>query len=241
MSSNHLTVAGIHVDVVYKNIKNLHIGVYPPEGRVRVAAPLRLDDDAIRLALVQRLAWIKRQRQQLKNANRQSLREMISGESHYVWGSRYRLKVVERPGPAHVETDGDRLILYVSTGQDTDQRRQLLEKWYRLQLRTALPELIADWESKIAVKVARWTIRRMKTKWGSCNPATGHILLNVELAKKHPESLEYVMAHEMVHFLERGHGDRFVALMDHFLPDWRQRRDALNAAPLAYEVWRSSQ
>lgn len=163
---------------------------------------------------------------------------MVSGESHYVWGKRYRLKIVERPGTAHVETDGDRLILYVSTGQDTEQRRQLLEKWYRQQLRAALPELIAEWERKIEVKVARWTIRRMKTKWGSCNPATGHILLNVELAKKHLDSLEYIMAHEMVHFLERGHGDRFTALMDRFLPDWRQRRDVLNASPLAYEAWR---
>lgn len=238
MTSSHLTVAGIHVDIVYKNIKNLHIGVYPPEGRVRVAAPLRLDDDAVRLAVVQRLVWIRRQRQQLKNADRQSLREMVSGESHYVWGNRYRLKVVERRGTAHVETDGDRLILYVSADRDTDQRRQLLEKWYRQQLRAALPALIAEWESKIGVKVARWTIRRMKTKWGSCNPATGHILLNVELAKKHPESLEYVMAHEMVHFLERGHGDRFIALMDRLLPNWRQRRDVLNASPLAYEAWR---
>lgn len=238
MNSSHLTIAGIHVDIVYKSIKNLHIGVYPPEGRVRVAAPLRLNDDAVRLAVVQRLAWIKRQRQQLKNADRQSLREMVSGESHYVWGSRYRLKVVEQPGPAHVEIDGKRLILYVSADRDADQRRQLLDKWYRQQLRAVLPELIAYWESKIGVKVARWTIRRMKTKWGSCNPTTGHILLNVELAKKHPESLEYVMAHEMVHLLERGHGDRFIALMDRFLPDWRPRRDALNAAPLAYDVWR---
>lgn len=237
MTSSHLTVAGIRVDIAYKNIKNLHIGVYPPEGRVRVAAPLRLDDDAVRLALVQRLAWIKRQRQKLKDADRQSLREMVSGESHYVWGNRYRLKVVERPGTAHVEAEGDRLILYVSTGKDTDQRRQLLEKWYRQQLRAALPAIVAEWESKIGVNVTRWTIRRMKTKWGSCNPATGHILLNVELAKKHPDSLEYIAVHEMAHLLERTHGKRFKTLMDKFIPDWRARREELNNSPLTDELW----
>lgn len=237
MTSRHLTVAGIQVDVVYKDIKNLHIGVYPPQGRVRVAAPLRLDDDAVRLALVQRLSWIKRQRQQHKNADRQSQREMVSGESHYVWGNRYRLKIVDRPGKAHVEMESDRLILYVPTGIAIDQRRQLLEKWYRQQLRAVLPCLVVEWESKIGVKVARWTIRRMKTKWGSCNPTTGHVLLNVELAKKHPDSLEYIVVHEMVHILERGHGKRFKALMDSFIPDWRARREQLNNSPLAAELW----
>lgn len=237
MTSRHLTVAGIQVDVVYKDIKNLHIGVYPPQGRVRVAAPLRLDDDAVRLALVQRLSWIKRQRQQLKNADRQSQREMVSGESHYVWGNRYRLKIVDRPGKAHVEMESDRLILYVPTGIAIDQRRQLLEKWYRQQLRAVLPDLVVEWESKIGVKIARWTIRRMKTKWGSCNPTTGHVLLNVELAKKHPDSLEYIAVHEMVHILERGHGKRFKALMDSFIPDWRARREQLNNSPLAEELW----
>lgn len=237
MTSSHLTVAGIHVDIIYKNIKNLHIGVYPPEGRVRVAAPLRLDDDAVRLALVQRLSWIKRQRQQFKSADRQSQREMVSGESHYVWGNRYRLKIVERPGTADVEIEGDRLTLYVPTGKDINQRRQLLEKWYRQQLRSALPEMVAEWESKIGVKVTRWTIRRMKTKWGSCNPATGHLLLNIELAKKHPDSLEYIAVHEMVHILERGHGKRFKTLMDGFIPDWRTRREQLNSSPLAEELW----
>ena len=163
---------------------------------------------------------------------------MISGESHYVWGSHYRLKIVERPGTAHVETDGDRLILYIPKGKDTDQRRRLLEKWYRQQLRSVLPELVAEWESKIGVKVTRWTIRRMKTKWGSCNPATGHVLLNIELAKKHPDHLEYIAVHEMVHILERGHGKRFKTLMDNFIPDWRARREQLNNSSLGEELWK---
>jgi predicted metal-dependent hydrolase len=236
-ASAYLTVSGINVDVVYKDIKNLHIGVYPPVGRVRVAAPQRLDDDQVRLALVQRLPWINRQRKRLQAAERQSLREMITGESHYVWGRRYRLKVLQRPGRSHVELDGGRLVLYVPEDSSTEQRRELLNGWYREQLRAAVPDIIAKWEPKMGVNVPRWTIRRMKTKWGSCNRETGHIWCNVELAKKHPEAVEYVVVHEMAHLLERGHGKRFIKLMDGFMPDWRARRDQLNGAPLAHEKW----
>jgi predicted metal-dependent hydrolase len=233
----YLTVRGINIDVVYKDIKNLHIGVYPPVGRVRVAAPERLDVEQIRLAVIQRLPWIKRQRQQLQDAARLSHREMVTGESHYVWGVRHRLKVIQRPGPAHVEVDGDRLLLYVSEGTDGDARSKLLQDWQRKQLRLAVPPLIARWEPVIGRNVPRWSIRRMKTKWGSCNRETGHIWFNLELAKKHPLCLEYIVVHEMAHLLERNHGDRYTKLMDKYLPDWRSRRDQLNSAPLAEETW----
>ena len=233
----YLTVRGIDVDVVYKNIKNLHIGVYPPMGRVRVAAPSRLDDDHVRLAIVRRLPWIKRQRDQLQAVQRQSEREMITGESHYVWGSRYRLKVVERPGRAHLELDGERLVLYSPSELVAEDHRLLLDRWYRAQLRTKIPDLVAEWEPLLGITVPRWSIRRMKTKWGSCNRETGHIWFNVELAKKHPHCLEYVVVHEMTHHLERNHGQRFITLMDKFMPDWRSRRDQLNTAPLADETW----
>ena len=237
IGSAYLTVRGIDVDVEYKDIKNLHIGVYPPLGRVRVAAPHRLDDDRVRLAVIQRLPWIKQRREQLRAADRQSERQMVTGESHYVWGIRHRLKLVERPGRAHVETDGARLLLYVPAGTTTEARGRILEQWHRHQLRERVPHLIARWESAIERKVARWSIRRMKTKWGSCNRETGHIWLNVELAKKHPDCLEYIVVHEMAHLWERGHGERFTRLMDQYLPDWRARRDQLNAAPLAHEEW----
>ena len=237
--SAYLTVRGIDVDVVYKDIKNLHIAVYPPMGRVRVAAPKRLDDDHVRLAVVQRLSWIKRQKDQLRNVQRQSEREMTTGESHYVWGARHRLKVVERPGRAHLELDGERLLLYLPRDTAADHRRQLLDRWYRAQLRTAIPGLVATWEPAIGVSVPRWSIRRMKTKWGSCNRETGHIWFNVELAKKHPLCLEYIVVHEMTHLLERTHGQRFTKLMDKFLPEWRSRRDELNGAPLADERWQT--
>jgi predicted metal-dependent hydrolase len=236
-ASAYMTIRGIDIDVIYKDIKNLHIGVYPPLGRVRVAAPERLDDERVRLAVIQRLPWIKKQREQMKSAARQSEREMVTGESHYVWGLRHRLKVIERPGRAHLEVDGERLLLYVPEGTTSEQRREVLDRWYRAQLRVAIPDLISSWEPILKVSVPRWSIRRMKTKWGSCNRETGHIWFNVELAKKHPDCLEYIVVHEMTHHLERNHGERFTKLMDGFLPSWRSRRDQLNEAPLAEESW----
>jgi len=235
--SAYLTVRGIDIDVIYKNIKHLHIGVYPPAGRVRVAAPTRLDDDAIRLAIVQRLPWIQRQRKELANATRQTTRDMVTGESHYVWGMRKRLKVVERPGRAHIEIDGDRLVLYVAPGAAPEQRRAVLDRWYREQLRGSLPDLISHWEAELAVTVPKWTIRKMKTKWGSCNRENHNVWFNVELAKKHPDCLEYIVVHELTHYFERTHGAAFTALMDKHLPDWRARRDELNGSPLAEEEW----
>jgi predicted metal-dependent hydrolase len=237
IASGCLTVRGIDVDVVYKDIKNLHIGVYPPVGRVRVAAPRRLGEEYVRLAVIQRLPWITRQRKQLQNATRQSSREMVTGESHYVWGARHRLKVIQRPGRPHVELDGERLLLYVPENTDIDARLKLLQDWQRAQLRAAIPALIETWEPSIGRSVPRWSIQRMKTKWGSCNRETGHIRFNLELAKKHPRCLEYIVVHEMTHLLERGHGERFTKLMDSFLPDWRSRRDDLNNAPLTDEQW----
>ena len=239
MSTNsaYMTIRGIDIDVIYKDIKNLHIGVYPPHGRVRVAAPVRLDDDRVRLAVIQRLPWIKKQRAQLRSAERQTKREMITGESHYVWGVRHRLKVVERPGRAHVEIDGERLMLYVPAGTDQKARLSILQGWQRAQVRTRIPGFIEKWEPVVGRTVPRWSIRRMKTKWGSCNRKTGHIWFNLELAKKHPDSLEYIVVHEMTHLLERNHGERFTTLMDQFMPDWRMRRDSLNKAPLAHEDW----
>ena len=154
-----------------------------------------------------------------------------------VWGSRLRLKMIERPGRAHIEIDGDRLLLYAPEGTSADNRRALIDRWYRDQLREAIPALISKWERSMRVNVPKWSIRRMKTKWGSCNRETGHIWFNVELAKKHPDCLEYLIVHEMTHLWERGHGERFTKLMDKNLPDWRARRDVLNESPLAHEVW----
>lgn len=233
-----MIVGGIAVDVIYKDIKNLHIAVYPPRGQVRVAAPRRLDDEAVRLAVVSRLGWITRRRQALKTVVRQTQREMVTGESHYVWGVRHRLKLIERPGRAHVETAGGRLLLCVPPGATAEKRRDLLGRWQREQLRQRIPALITKWEPIVGCAVHRWSIRRMKTKWGSCTPESGHVCFNLELATKHPDLLEYIAVHEMVHLLERSHNERFQELMDCFLPRWRSMRDELNRAPLAHQEWK---
>jgi len=236
---HEIRVADLTVEVVRKDIKNLHVGVYPPDGHVRVAAPLRLDDEAVRLAVVSRLGWIKRQRASFAAQERQSARELVNGESHYLWGQRYLLDVVEEDAPPRVTIhSATRLVLRVRPGSDIAARQRVLLAWYRAQLKEAVPSLIAQWEPALGVTVAGWGVRRMKTRWGSCNPDAGRIWLNLELAKKPPRCLEYIVVHEMVHLRERHHNARFVALMDEALPQWRLLRDALNQAPLAHAEWK---
>lgn len=234
--SAHLTVAGLGIDVVYKDIKNLHISVYPPVGRVRVAAPHRLDEDAIRLAIIQRLPWIKRQREQLRNADRQTERRMVSGETHYVWGERLRLDS-SREGRSKVSVAGKTLWVTTPADYSDDQRRAVLDHWYRKELKAALPALLAKWQPIVGGEATKFIVRRMKTKWGTCQSESRCIWLNPELAKKNPRCLEYIVVHELTHFIERTHNDRFIQLMDLHMPDWRARRDELNAAPLAEEEW----
>lgn len=231
-------VAGIRVEVVRKDIKNLHLGVYPPAGRVRVAAPLVISDDAVRLAVIDKLAWIRRQKAKFAEQPRQSEREMVSGESHYFQGRRYRLRVHEQPGAPYVAIRGvASLDLFVRPGSTTEQREDVLLRWYRDQLRSQAETLMAKWQAVMKVETAGWGIRRMKTKWGSCNTATGRIWLNLELAKKPPQCVEYIVVHELVHLLERHHNDRFIALMNQYLPQWEQLRVMLNKSPLAQESW----
>lgn len=236
-TSRELEVGGIEIDVVFKRIKNLHVSVYPPAGRVRVSAPEQLTDDQIRLAVSKRLPWIRRQRDQLRSAERQTRREMVTGESHYVWGRRTRLKVVEQAGSPQIVHNGERLIFYASANLDEAVRREKLENWYRLELRTKAAEYLDRWVPIVGEPVSAWGVRRMKTKWGSCNAETRRMTFNTELAKKHPACLEYVVVHELVHLKERHHNDRFRGLMDGHLPQWRSLRDELNSAPLAHEDW----
>lgn len=232
----YLTVAGLKIDVIYKDIKNLHISVYPPVGRVRVAAPHRVNEDAIRLAVVQRLQWIKKQREQLQNAERQGERHMVSGETHYVWGERLRLDVSHH-GRSNVHISGKTLWLATPADYDEQQRRAVLDRWYRKQLKMALPPLLSKWQPIVGVEASKFVVRHMKTKWGTCQTASRSIWLNPELAKKNPRCLEYIVVHELAHFIERTHNEHFIALMDLHMPDWRVRRDELNVAPLANEDW----
>lgn len=235
--SAYLTVAGLGVDVVYKDIKNMHISVYPPVGRVRVAAPENTSEDTIRLAIVQRLPWIKRQREELQRAERQTKREMQSGETHHVWGQRYRLDVSRASGNHHVEIKGQTLWVVTPAGSDADEKRATLDRWYRRELKAVVPTLLAKWQPIVGAEAHKIVVRRMKTKWGTCIAGSKTIWLNPELAKKNPRCLEYIVVHELAHLHERTHNDRFVALMDEYLPDWRARRDELNEAPLAEEDW----
>lgn len=235
---SHIDVSGIPVEIRRKAIKNLHVGVYPPNGKVRVAAPLHLDDEAVRLAIVSRLSWIRRQRQGFARQERQSAREMVTGESHYFEGKRYRLNVVERLGNPQVHIANNRTLeLRVPPGTDRTGRQQVLDRWYRRQLKAQIPDLLAHWEPIVEVKVTDCRVKRMKTRWGSCNIEAMRIWLNLELAKKDPACLEYILVHEIVHLLERHHTERFWALMDQVMPDWRLRRDKLNHSPLAHEDW----
>jgi predicted metal-dependent hydrolase len=233
-----ITVNDLTVHVVRKRIKNLHVAVYPPNGRVRVAAPVQLDDEAVRLAVISKLPWIKRQQAKFQNQERQSAREYVSGETHYYQGSRYLLDVAYHDGPPQVALrNNTKIDLLVRAGSDRAKRHQVLQEWYRGQLKELIPPLIAKWQPVVGVQVADWRVKRMKTRWGSCNVDAQRIWLNLELIKKPPRCLEYIVVHEMVHLLERLHNERFVAYMDHFLPQWRLLRDELNSAPLAHATW----
>ena len=233
-----IEVRGTAVDVVHKDIKNLHIGVYPPNGRVRVAAPLSLDDDAVRMAVVSRLGWIRRHQSKFEKQNRQSQREFVTGESHYFEGRRYRLDVTECDGPPSVcLLNNTTMGIRVRPGANRNTREAVLDRWYRHHLRDRLPGLIAKWEPELGVRVNEARIRKMKTRWGTCNPDARRIWLNLELAKKPASCLDFVVLHEMVHLIERRHNDRFRSLMDRFMPTWRYHRDELKRSPLAHADW----
>ncbi|MFZ5861739.1 MAG: M48 family metallopeptidase [Nitrospirota bacterium] len=227
----------IAVDVVLKNIKNVHLSVYPPTGRVRISAPLRMSLDTIRVFAISKLDWIKRQQRKLREQERETPREYLDRESHYVWGKRYLLTVCESDQVPSVELRHSRMLLRVRPGADEQKREAIVEEWYRQQLKQAVPPLIAKWERLTGAKVERFFVQRMKTKWGSCNHRARTIRLNTELAKKPRECVEYIVVHELVHLLEPTHNARFVALMDRFMPKWQFYRDVLNRLPVRRENW----
>jgi len=233
-----IRVSGQAVQIIRKNIKNLHLGVYPPNGRVRVAAPLRVSDDAVRLAVIGKLGWIKRQQARFKAQARQSDRDMVSGESHYYLGRRYRLRVVEGNGPSRVVLRNRSTIELQMRGEySAKKREEVLLRWYRERLRELVPPLMAKWEAILDIRAAAFGIRKMKTKWGTCNVTARRIWLNLELAKKPEKCLDYIVVHELVHLIERHHNDSFIELLDRHLPHWRHHRKILNEAPLGHADW----
>lgn len=234
---DRLTIGDISVDVVFKNIKNVHLSVHPPTGKVRVSAPKRVGMETLRVYLISKLDWIRRNQKKIQVQERETPREYLERESHYVWGRRYLLRIIERDQAPSVEMDHQRLLLTVRPGAGIDKRREVMDQWYRDELKNAALPMIAKWEPIMGVRVSRVHVQRMKTKWGSCNHAARSIRLNTELAKKPPELLEYIIVHEMAHLLEPTHNERFTTLMDRFLPSWKHRREQLNQLPVGYEVW----
>ena len=235
---SEIEIRGITVEIVRKDIKHMHLGVYPPDGRVRVAAPLRFDDDAVRLAVISRLAWIRRKRSEFEGQDRQSWREFVTGESHYFEGRRYRLDVVPSKSTTGIRLRNNAWIeMRVRPETSRDAREAMLYQWYRVRLRERIPEIVAKWEPRIGVTVDDWRIRRMKTRWGTCNRESRRIWLNSELAKKPVSCVEYVVVHEMVHLIERGHNERFRSILDQVMPGWRMRLSELNRSYLADENW----
>jgi predicted metal-dependent hydrolase len=233
-----LRLGDIAVDVVLKDIKNVHLSVYPPTGRVRISAPKRMSVDTIRVYAASRLDWIKRQQTKLREQERESRREYVDRESHYVWGRRHLLKVVEEDAAPQVELRPGTMLLRVRPGGREEMRKAVVAGWYRQTVKAAAQPLIEVWERRLRVEVQRLFVRQMRTKWGSCNTTARSIRLNTELAKKPRECLEYVVLHELVHLIERRHDERFRQYMDRFMPQWRQYRDELNRAPLAHVDWR---
>jgi predicted metal-dependent hydrolase len=232
------TISGLEVELVRKDIKNLHLGVYPPHGRIRVAAPLIISDDAIEHFVIRKMAWIKRQRNNFLKQERFTPRQGLSGEDYFLFGQRLMLRVVDSPLRGKIVRTGlTSLELRVASDLDESARLRIIERWYRKELSKKIEEVLPRWEKVVGVSPDSWGIRKMKTQWGSFSGKNSKIWINLELAKKPQECLDYLIVHELVHLLEPSHNDHFTALMDQFMPTWRIKRDLLNSAPLVHNDW----
>lgn len=226
-SFSNIVVSGLEIVIERKDIKNLHIGVYPPNGKIRVATPIKLNDEAVRLAVISRLSWIKKQQQSFLKQPRQTKREMVSGESHYLFGKRYLLDVKYENTKHSIIKKHSKLLISVKENTTRENRLKILEKYYREHLTIELEKLIEKWKNIIDVNIDSWKIQKMKTKWGSCNIEDKRLLFNLELAKVPVECIEYIVVHEMIHLQERHHNDNFKALMDKYISDWQSRKEEL--------------
>ena len=230
----------ISILVTRKAIKNVHLSVHPPEGRVTLVAPSGTRLEVARAYAISKLSWIRAQQKKLDNQARETPRQFVERESHYLWGRRYLLTVKYREAKPSVLLDHKRITLTVRPGSDAEKRAEVLHEWHKSLLHDVVPPLLSKWELKLKVKVTSYFLQRMKTKWGSCNHSAGHIRLNTELVKKPKDLLEYVIVHEMVHLIEPTHSERFVATLEEHYPTWREARAALNELPLTAEVWKES-
>ncbi len=235
---HQIEISNFTIDVVRKSIKNMHLSVYPPTGRVRIAAPSNIDDEAVRLFAISKLGWIKKNQRKFEKQERQSPRAYAERESHYFEGRRYLLRVTEHNSSPKVIIKSKTYIdLFVKPNTSIEQRQIILHEWYRKQLKNQIPELIEKWEKIIGVTVEDWGVKQMKTKWGTCNIEKKRIWVNLELAKKPVNCLEYIVVHEMIHLLERHHNDTFLALLDNYMPKWKLYKEELNHLPVSHGEW----
>jgi len=225
------------VEVFRKKIKNIHLSVNPPDGHVRISCPSRYTLQKVRSYALTKLVWIKQQQRKLQEQPRESPHQYTDKESHYLWGKRYLLKLVETDSSPKVELKAQKLTLHHRPGASLERRAEIVEEWYRERLKSAIPRLIAKWEPIIGVKVKGFFVQRMKTKWGSCSSSRQTIRLNSELARKPRLCLEYLVVHEMIHILEPSHNARFRSLLDKHLPTWQNRKKTLNSLPVRHEKW----
>lgn len=233
-----IQLGDISIAVTRKAIKNVHLSVHPPDGRVTLAAPKNTRLEVARAYAISKLRWIRAQQQHVRDQARETPRRFIERESHYLWGRRYLLTVIERDIKPSVSRDHKRITLSVRPGSDETKRASVIHEWHKSLLHELIPPLISAWEPKLGVQVKAYFLQRMKTKWGSCKHQAGHIRLNTELVKKPKDLLEYVVVHEMLHLIEQTHSERFIALLTKHYPTWREARAELNELPLAAEEWR---
>ena len=233
-----ILIRNIKIDVVRKDIKNIHLAVYPPSGRVRIAAPVGVNDDTIRLFAVSKLGWIKQLQRKFEGQERIPKREYKNRESHYFQGCRYLLNIIEKDAPPKVILRTKTYIdLYVRPLTQIEKRHDIMTEWYRGELKQQLPAIIEKWEKQLNISGTGWQVKQMKTKWGACNIEKKRIWINLELAKKPPGCLEYIIVHEMVHLMERHHNEQFLYYMDTYLPNWKQLKSELNKLPVSHADW----
>ena len=233
-----ITIGEMAIEVLRKEIKHVHLSVHPPDGRVTLSAPAGTRPEAMRAFAVTKLGWIREQQRRLADQARETDRQFIERESHYLWGRRYLMTVEYRAAKPSVRLDHRRITLIVRPGSDAVKRAAVIHDWHKRLLHQAVPVLIDKWAGRLQVTVRGYFLQRMKTRWGSCNPRAGHIRLNTELVRKPRDLLEYVLVHELLHLIEPTHNDRFVRLLDEHYPAWRTARAELNELPLAAEKWR---
>jgi predicted metal-dependent hydrolase len=232
-----IQLGNITVEVTQKDIKNVHLSVHPPYGKVTIAAPLRMNLDTIRIYAISKLSWIRKQQAKIKAQKREAPREYLTKESHYYLGKRYLLNVIEQNSAPIVKLKHNSIELHIRPETNTEKRKEILDEWYRARLKELIPKYISKWETIMGVEVADFGIKKMKTKWGTCNIEAKRIWLNLELAKKPISCLEYIVVHEMTHLLERNHNSRFVALMNQFLHNWKEIKEELNRLPVSHTEW----